>query len=42
MLAALVVKPQLGIAQAQIHNIAVEVELPGWNALGIRQVKFVL
>ena len=38
MLAALVAKRQLGIAQNQIHNIAVEVELPGWNALGIRQV----
>ena len=38
MLAALVAKRQLGIAQAQIRNIAVEVELPGWNALGIKQV----
>ena len=41
MLAALVAKRQLGIALTQIHNIAVEVELPGWNALDIRQVKFV-
>ena len=38
MLAALVLRRQLGIAQAQIHNIAVVVELPGWNALGIKQV----
>ena len=38
MLAALVAKRQLGIALAQIHNIAVEVELPGWNAKGKRQV----